>query len=158
MDKQYAEQVLKEFVERDRMLRENSVKSDYDKFCETTCRAIETILAENKELKSKYDRALSDLVKAEKEKNELKEENEKNMKFINEIQSQKADILMYRNVILVSSVKEKIEKISNDLETMKVDGMYGRFKEYGGKLSFDKRFSYKYGMHDVLQELLEKRK
>ena len=52
MDKQYAEQVLKEFVERDRMLRENSVKSDYDKFCEKTCRAIETILAENKELKS----------------------------------------------------------------------------------------------------------
>ena len=53
------------------MLRENSVKSDYDKFCETTCRAIETILAENEELKSKYNRALSDLVKAEKEKNEL---------------------------------------------------------------------------------------
>ena len=54
------------------MIRENSVKSDYDKFCETTCRAIETILAENEELKSKYNRALSDLVKAEKEKNDLK--------------------------------------------------------------------------------------
>lgn len=74
MDKQYAEQVLKEFVERDRMLRKNSVESDYDKFCETTCRAIETILAENEELKIKYDRALNDLVKAEKEKNKLEEE------------------------------------------------------------------------------------
>lgn len=69
MDNQYAKQVLKEFVKRDRMLRENSVKSDYDKFCETTCRAIEIILAENKELKAKYDRTLSNLVKAEKEKN-----------------------------------------------------------------------------------------
>lgn len=54
MDKQYSKQVLKEFIERDRMLRENSVKSDYDKFCETTCRAIETILEENKELEEKY--------------------------------------------------------------------------------------------------------
>lgn len=76
MDNQYAKQVLKEFVKRDRMLRENSVKSDYDKFCETTCRAIEIILAENKELKAKYDRTLSNLVKAEKEKNQIKEEKE----------------------------------------------------------------------------------
>lgn len=59
MDKQYAEQVLKEFVERDRMLRKNSVKSDYDKFCETTCRAIEVILSENKELKSKLSDSIA---------------------------------------------------------------------------------------------------
>ena len=72
MDKQYSKQVLKEFIERDRMLRENSVKSDYDKFCETICRAIETILEEKKELKSKYDIALSDLVKAEHKNKELK--------------------------------------------------------------------------------------
>ena len=120
--------------------------------------AIEHLIKAYKELESKYDRALSDLVKAEKEKNELKEENEKNMKFINEIQSQKADILMYRNVIPVSLVEEKIEELDEDLEIMKVDAMYGKYKEYGSKLSFEKQFSYKYGMHDILQELLEKRK
>lgn len=78
------------------------------------------------------------------------------------------DLLSLRNVIKaykelkensipVSSVKEKIEELDEELEIMKVDAMYGRFREYGSKLSFDKRFSYKYGMHDVLKELLEKR-
>ena len=57
-----------------------------------------------------------------------------------------------------SKIKEKIEELSEDLEIMKVDAMYGRYKEYGSKLSFEKQFIYKYGMHDVLQELLEKRK
>lgn len=57
-----------------------------------------------------------------------------------------------------SKIKEKIEELDEDLEIMKVDAMYGRYKEYGSKLSFEKQFSYKYGMHDVLQELLEKRK
>lgn len=60
--------------------------------------------------------------------------------------------------IPVSLVEETIEELSEDLEIMKVDAMYGRYKEYGSKLSFEKQFSYKYGMHDVLQELLEKRK
>lgn len=57
-----------------------------------------------------------------------------------------------------SKVKEKIEELDEDLEIMKVDAMYGRYKEYGSKLSFEKQFSYKYGMHDILQELLEKSK
>lgn len=60
--------------------------------------------------------------------------------------------------IPVSLIEERIEELSEDLEIMKVDAMYGRFKEYGSKLSFEKQFSYKYGMHDVLQELLEGRK
>lgn len=60
--------------------------------------------------------------------------------------------------IPVSLVEEKIEELDEELEIMKVDAMYGRYKEYGSKLSFEKQFSYKYGMHDVLQELLEGRK
>ena len=54
-----------------------------------------------------------------------------------------------------SLVEEKLEELSEDLEIMKVDAMYGRYKEYDSKLSFEKQFSYKYGMHDVLQELIE---
>ena len=61
------------------------------------------------------------------------------------------------NYIPVSLVEEKIEELDEELEIMKVDAMYGRYKEYGSKLSFEKQFGYKYGMHDVLQELLEKR-
>lgn len=62
------------------------------------------------------------------------------------------------NSISASLVEEKIEELDEELEIMKVDAMYGRYKEYGSKLSFEKQFSYKYGMHDILQELLEKRK
>ena len=58
---------------------------------------------------------------------------------------------------IFNNLEEKIEELSEDLEIMKVDAMYGRYKEYDSKLSFEKQFSYKYGMHDVLQELLEKR-
>ena len=60
--------------------------------------------------------------------------------------------------IPLSLVEETIEELDEELEIMKVDAMYGRYKEYDSKLSFEKQFSYKYGMHDVLQELLEKRK
>ena len=60
-----------------------------------------------------------------------------------------------KEYIPVSLVEEKIEELSEDLEIMKVDAMYGRCKEYGSKLAFEKQFSYKYGMHDILQELLE---
>jgi hypothetical protein len=41
---------------------------------------------------------------------------------------------------------------------MKVDNMYGRYKEYGGKSKWERLFATKYGMHDALQKLLEGRK
>lgn len=117
MDNQYAKQVLKEFIKRDRMLRKNSVKSDYDKFCETTCRAIETILAENEELKSKYDRALSYLVKAEKEKNELKEENIKLKNHCKEKIKEKQELTSaLLDSIPVSLIKDIIEENKSYLE------------------------------------------
>ena len=60
--------------------------------------------------------------------------------------------------IPVQKVKDKIEKIDEELEIMKVDNMYGRYKEYGGKSKWERLFATKYGMHDALQELLEGRK
>ena len=66
--------------------------------------------------------------------------------------------LSFDDYIPISLVEETIEELDEELEIMKVDAMYGRYKEYGSKLSFEKQFSYKYGMHDILQELLEKRK
>lgn len=54
-----------------------------------------------------------------------------------------------------SLINEKIEELDEELEIMKVDNMYGRYKEYGGKLKWEKLFARKYGMHDVLEELLK---
>ena len=62
------------------------------------------------------------------------------------------------NCIPVQKVKDKIEEIDEELEIMKVDNMYGRYKEYGGKTKWERLFATKYGMHDALQELLEGRK
>lgn len=55
----------------------------------------------------------------------------------------------------INKIREDIDELSDDLEIMKVDSMYGRYKEYGSKFSFEKEFNYKYGMHDVLQDLLK---
>ena len=62
------------------------------------------------------------------------------------------------NYIPVQKVKDKIEEIDEELEIMKVDNMYGRYKEYGGKSKWERLFLTKYGMHDALQELREGRK
>lgn len=35
---------LKEYIRKDRLIRENHVESDFEKFCEGHCRDIETIL------------------------------------------------------------------------------------------------------------------
>lgn len=40
---------LKEYVEQDRAMRKNSTESDFDKFCEEHCKAIETVLKAYKE-------------------------------------------------------------------------------------------------------------
>ena len=38
--------ILKDYVNTDRQIRNHSLESDFDKFCETTCIAIETVLNE----------------------------------------------------------------------------------------------------------------
>lgn len=45
--------ILQEFTELDRKLRNYKVESDYDKFCERQCIAIENLLAEREEDKKK---------------------------------------------------------------------------------------------------------
>lgn len=63
-----------------------------------------------------------------------------------------------KNYIPIQKVKDIIEELEEELEIMKVDNMYGRYKEYGGKTKWERLFATKYGMHDALQELLEGRK
>ena len=73
-------------------------------------------------------------------------------------EQQKAKKIIYENYIPKQKVKDKIEELEEELEIMKVDNMYGRYKEYGGKTKWERLFATKYGMHDALQELLEGRK
>ena len=72
---------------------------------------------------------------------------------------ERTDLENYKlNYLSIRKVKDKLEKIDEELEIMKVDNMYGRYKEYGGKTKWERLFATKYGMHDALQELLEGRK
>lgn len=99
-------------------------------------------LTESIEILSDYKRVL-------KENEELKRlhiQDNKHLDFIME------------HSIPVQKVKDKIEEIDEELEIMKVDNMYGRYKEYGGKSKWERLFLTKYGMHDALQELLESEK
>ena len=72
---------------------------------------------------------------------------------------ERTDLENYKlNYLSIRKVKDKIEELDEELEIMKVDNMYGRYKEYGGKSKWERLFLTKYGMHDALQELLEGRK
>lgn len=92
---------------------------------------------------------LSDYKRVLKEHEELK-------KF--HIQDNKHLDFIMQHSIPVQKIKDKIEELEEELEIMKVDNMYGRYKEYGGKTKWERLFATKYGMHDALQELLEGRK
>lgn len=103
-------------------------------------------------LQEAYKVILSDYKRVLKENEELKNQ-EATQRKINELLVQR-----YSNSISVQTVKDKIEELEEELEIMKVDNMYGRYKEYGGKTKWERLFATKYGMHDALQELLEGRK
>lgn len=117
-------------------------------------------LCPNKEECEKLETLLNLIEKLQKENEELKSNNEKYIIHLTDGQY-KTVIEIAQNDInqkWIQKVKDKIEKIDEELEIMKVDNMYGRYKEYGGKSKWERLFATKYGMHDALQELLEGRK
>lgn len=153
-DKEYKEEngwhgyYNKEIVELTRILEH--ILSDYKR-----------VLKENEELKIK-----NNAIKRESEAyaehmirldNELNLEKEKS-KYEWIRQNCLSQELVNKLYIPVQKVKDKIKELEEELEIMKVDNMYGRYKEYGGKTKWERLFATKYGMHDVLQELLEGRK
>jgi len=48
MDKEYAIKLLEDYIKMDRAMRDCKVESDFDKFCELHCMAIETLINEVK--------------------------------------------------------------------------------------------------------------
>ena len=120
----------------------------------------EVLLKENEEIKIK-----NNAIKRESEAyaeymirldNELNLEKEKS-KYEWIRQNCLSQELVNKLYIPIQKVKDKIKELEEELEIMKVDNMYGRYKEYGGKTKWERLFATKYGMHDVLQELLEGR-
>ena len=56
MDTEEDIKILNEYINIDRKMRNNNQESDYDKFCERQCIAIENLLAEREEDKKKIDK------------------------------------------------------------------------------------------------------
>lgn len=110
--------------------------------------------------KENLEEKLSDYKRVLKENEELKSNNEKYIIHLTDEQYRTVIDLAQNDINKqwIQKIKDKIEELEEELEIMKVDNMYGRYKEYGGKTKWERLFATKYGMHDALQELLEGRK
>lgn len=90
----------------------------------------------------KLKQAIKKILKINKKRNQRnKELREKNKK-------------IKQNSIQRQIIESKLDDIDDELEEMKVDNMYGRYKQYGGKTKWENLFAQKYGEHDILKELL----
>lgn len=68
MEREKAIVLLKEWVARDRLMRNYSTESDYDKFCEERNVAIDTVLAELKKLQKRNEKLEKEIAYLEEEK------------------------------------------------------------------------------------------
>lgn len=59
MDIKKAKKILTEYINTDREMRRGQVESDYEKFCEEVCVAIETVMKSNED----KDRIIEQLIK-----------------------------------------------------------------------------------------------
>lgn len=113
--------ILQEFTELDRKLRNYKVESDYDKFCERQCIAIENLLAEREEDKKKIAN--------------LKEIDETNRKVI----AEQCDYLQNRS-IPKQKVKEELEKAEKENEPYEQNNKESRMYWINeGKMSLAKK-------------------
>ena len=119
--------------------------------------AIEHLLKAYKELEYKYDKALSDLVQAEHENKELKEENEfLKLKERSRVVGKYGEIEVHdlinktlaNDYIQISLVEEKIEELKEEIEQLRIER----------NVTYDSGIYRNQIKIDILQELLEKRK
>lgn len=106
MDIEKAIKILKEFVKQDRKMRDYKVESDYDKFCEERCIAIETVL---NELEYKQDDINVLQAQRDSVENQLKQakaELEKKDKIIDEMAKYIVNLIKYNNPEEIREVKE----------------------------------------------------
>lgn len=139
IEAKYVDRTEKEFLSRVTYAECLYILTPKNKYCDKIrelsvlklCEIIDKLQKENEELKNDYENLNNSVVV----KNHC-----------------------IKNSIPVQTVKDKIEELEEELEIMKVDNMYGRYKEYGGKTKWKRLFATKYGMYDALQELLEGRR
>ena len=107
----------------------------YDEKCVDVINAIGHILPD-------YKRVLKENEQLSTEVNSLKKENEElKFKERSRIIGKYGDVEIHdvinrtlsNDYIPIQKAKDKIEELEEKLEIMKVDNMYGRYKEYGGK-------------------------
>ena len=139
-----------EDINKDIEILENLLEEGFEAMCYPEAQAIEHLLKAYKELEYKYDKALSDLVQAEHENKELKEENEfLKLKERSRVVGRYGEIEVHdlinktlaNDYIQISLVEEKIEELKEDIKK--------------GKTRYPYILEHKI---EVLQELLERRK
>lgn len=104
--------ILNEYINIDRKMRNNNQESDYDKFCERQCIAIENLLAEREENK-KYTIHLTDEEYRKVIENAQKDVETKYKKKIEELEKENKRkdmfVKMAKEVIEESILKQKIK-------------------------------------------------
>ena len=114
-------EILQDWIARDREMRNNSTQSDYDKFCEEKCEAIEHIIIENIQFGEQNKKLELALIDSDRELQEYKKAYELACREISILEE-----LRYRKVIprntqeaLEKEFLEEAKKVMNDAPTDK---------------------------------------
>lgn len=93
-------EILQDWITRDRQMRNNSTESDYDKFCEEKCKAIESLICKIADLEAK-------LAESKQETNDWKQRFESS--------EERFKIFNSNGVTALNLKNEKIEKLKQQL-------------------------------------------
>lgn len=152
--------VLEKRVEIDRALRDGSVESDYDEFCENECLAIEKVINGYRKVINGED-ILKEAVKENLELKEYIRELEERVKvFDKAVKCDKCDCNICEaekiilNSIPKSKIKEKIEELNKEEKGLRNSISAEEYAEYSdANISFD--LMHIEIQRSVLQELME---
>lgn len=95
-------EILEEFIKLDRNIRDNKKESDYEKFCERRCIAIENVLAERKQDKERIKEL------------EVLEDDLKDKRIVY-VDTPEFEEYM-RQFISVKKIKDKMEKLNEEIK------------------------------------------
>ena len=114
MNNNEAIEILEKRIEIDRKLRQNSTESDYDKFCENECIAMEQLIKGYRKLQDrviKYEKTLENLQKETIWKSKIKEKIEGYKKLIKEVQANEEH---YNEIPLYEHDIEVLQELMED--------------------------------------------
>lgn len=139
---------LEKYVEIDRQLRNYSTESDYDKYCEEQCIAIENVL---QELKNNKKGILSLIISRAKWKQKYYNEKLKNRR-LKEIEEENKTVYDM-NSILLGVLDESIPKHILKTKQKKAGELADKLRPAKHITPHD--FGYWCGQYDILDEILK---